>query len=176
MRKQLVDDRNWRKLNFVFSFFPSPVELEKIEADIDGYIGFWTRNEPFSELEVKGLLDSNILTDTEIETLIKKYTELGYKSINKTEFKVVFADIGRKLKTYLNLIEKYCVGLNAGVGDIECAKHIYGFKFRAHFAKAKPYIEKVRDKKGDPSLFIELEKVLRVWEPKKEPESTPIKY
>lgn len=179
---QVNDTRKWNKLHFAFSFFPQPTELEQLEREIDSVTRFWRRKEPFTLEEVKALLGN--LPGKEIRTMMANQNVsngfgVGTNTSAPTddELEAMWFDSGRKLKQYMNLIEMYACAINSGVADSQTAKMIYGFKFSNHLKKAKPYIEYVRNEKGDQSLFLEIENVIEDWYPTtKKPESAKKQY
>jgi len=154
---QLRSSRLWNRLHSAFTFLPNPLELESIEAELDESIGFWRKDAPIDEKLAKALFGD--LEDTEL-------TKLGRPKEELTETKRRHLAIGRKLKLYVNLIEMYCVAINAGVVDRDVAFHIYRFKFTKHYRKLEMYIKYVRTKQHDDSIYCELTEVVRKWNAK----------
>ena len=146
---RIVVDKKWNKLEFTYNFLPNPVELERIEKDIDEVIALWTRteSEPLVISEVKALF-SRSLDPGEEKDMEQRHPEWDKKK---------WASSGRKLKVYANLIEKYCAAINSGVADSDAAKDVYGFKFKAMYTKLVNYIEWVRKDRNENDLYIEWE-------------------
>jgi hypothetical protein len=163
------DNRTWNKLNATYNLLPTPVELEKIESEIDDVTKFWTRDEKFNDIEVKALCGLEKISSDEVKT-IKANDQSDDDAI------ILWSRTGRKLKLYINLIEMYCAAINCGVVDSEVAKHVYGFKFNRHHNKLQSYITYLRNMKKDNSIYIELEKVTKAWYPQNTPESVAKKY
>lgn len=166
---QIVSGKKWNKLHFTFSFLPSPVDLENVEKDIDSVIGLWKRPEgdPLSTEEIKALFGMELSTD---ET---KAVKSRHPNFNAD----MFTDAGRKLKVYCNLIEKFCVAINTGIADSQAAMDVYGYKFRAHYNKLKPYIEWIRKDRNEASIYIEFEKVItKHWYPQQDATAARKRY
>ena len=149
--------------NFTYTFFPDPLQFAELESFLDGVILFWKRDEPLSELEVKAIVTPSELSEPDIEKLKENFSE----DVKNNDAPKLFIETERKLKLYLNQIESYCAAIRTGIIDSESAKMLYGYKFKRSFNKAKPWIEKIRTTKNEPTLYIEIENVLREWFPEK---------
>ena len=57
---QFMFHKSNKKKEATLTYFPRPMELEKIEHEIDEVINFWSREEPLDNYEVKLLLSYNI--------------------------------------------------------------------------------------------------------------------
>lgn len=156
---QIYSARKWNKLHFTYTFFPDPFQLEEVESFLDHVIRFWKIDEPLSEIEVKAIMTPDDLTGDEV----KKIGENIDEEVNGENVLRLLNEAGRKLKLYMNQIETYCAAIRAGVIDSESAKMVYGYKFMRTYQRAKPWIDKFRLKKNEPSLYIEIENVLKMW-------------
>ena len=158
---QVYSARKWNKLHFTYTFFPNPFQLEDLESFLDGVIRFWKRDEPLDNVEVKAIVTPDQLSETDISNIKANFDE------EKKDGNIIslLIETGRKLKLYMNQIESYCAAIKSGIIDSESAKMVYGYKFKRAYHKAKPWIEKIRTKKNEPMLYIEIENVLKDWFP-----------
>lgn len=161
---QIYSARKWNKLHFTYTFFPNSLEFDELESFLDNVIRFWKRDEPLEEVEVKALVCPENLTDKELQQIIENFSG---KIKNEDDPQKVLIEANRKLKIYLNQIEAYCAAIQTGIIDSEAAKMLFGYKFKRSFNKAKPWIDKLRTIKNEPSLYIEIENVLKKWFPEK---------
>ena len=155
---QIRGARLWNKLNAAFSFLPNPLELENIEAELDQTIGFWRKDAPIDEKLAKAFTGD--LDD-------KEYSFYALTDEKPEQTKERMLAIGRKLKLYVNLLEMYCIAINAGVVDEEVAFHIYRFKFAKHNRKLTKYVEHIRRKHNDDSIYCEFTAHINKWETRK---------
>jgi hypothetical protein len=113
--------------------------------------------------------------DFNIENTVLKRKYYKYKIDEKTNkykfssdyipwIKQELLNVRRKLNAYLNQIEGYCLSINTGNIASKSAALLFGYKFKKHFNKSFPYIEKVRRKSGDKNLYIEFEKIVKEWD------------
>jgi len=169
------------------TYFPRPLELEKIESEIDQVINFWKRKEPLDNYEVR-LMTSKSIEDDEYRLIWKKLSiplrkqildnsclcckkdkEIDISILDIYENKYnpfideLYLNVRRKLNAYLNQIEAYCLAVNKGNIDLKSSKELWSHKFFNHFQKARPYIEMVRKDIGDNSIYLEFENVLKKW-------------
>jgi len=176
------------KKEAALSYFPRPLELEKIESEIDQVINFWKRKEPLDNYEVK-LMTSKAIDNDEYRLIWKKLSiplrkdildnsclcckedkEIDISILNIYDDKYnpfideLYLNVRRKLNTYLNQIEGYCLAVNKGNIDLKSSKELYSHKFFNHFKKARPYIEMVRTDIGDDTIYLEFENVLKKWD------------
>lgn len=86
-----------------------------------------------------------------------------YKEQYNDLIKEKFIDVRRKFHLYLNQIEGFCLALNKGNIDSNTAMEMYSYKLGNHFRKAKPYIDALRVKKGEPEIYIQFERVVDKW-------------
>lgn len=169
------------KKDAALNYFPRPMELERIENEIDKVIGFWRRPDPLHSFEVKLMLEKKI-TENEYHLIWERLppsrkrdlmAKAGEKKVESPdpEFKKkyqlfideTFLETRRKLNLYLNQIENYCLAINRGVISGKVAYELYSHKFPGHFRKAQTYIDIVRKEKADPSIYCEFEKVVTRW-------------
>lgn len=180
---QFMFHKSNKKKEATLTYFPRPMELEKIEHEIDEVINFWSREEPLDNYEVKLLLSlpleeaEYILVWDKLSFSIKRsiLKECGIKYKGKDDIlkydtkynkfiNEYYVKTRRKLNLYLNQIEGYCLSINNGSIDSKAAKLNYAHKFERHFNKAKPYIDKMRQIKNEKDFFIQYETVLKKWE------------
>lgn len=154
---EIHQTKRWNKLNFTFTYLPSPLELSLLENEFDEIMDFWKRKDELKLSEVRALLDE--MGDSDKVELCKKY---DYGSWNN-DIQKKWSNCGKILKQYLSLLERYCGAINCGVADGEVSKSLYGFRFKAHYHKLLPFINKMREKKCDNSLFCEFENVVKSW-------------
>ena len=170
-----------KKKESALTYFPRPMELGELESSIDKIIGFWSRSAPLDNYEVR-LMDGKSILSNEYKLIwgklsitnkieiIKHYdnepdiSKLEYKKKYNIFINELYKGARRKLISYLNQIEGYCLAINKGNIDSKAAKDLFAHKFYHNFRKARPYIEMVRESKGDKSIFIEFETVLRKWD------------
>ena len=173
-----------KKKEAALTYFPRPMELEKIENEIDKVIQFWSRKDPLNTYEVKLMLGDNIdndeykliwkkLSSSIKRKIIKEYNEYlqADENINSIEYdekyndfiNEIYVDTRRKLNLYLNQVEGYCLALNKGNIDSKTSYDMFSHKFPNHYRKARTYIDMVREEKNDRELYKEFENVLRKW-------------
>lgn len=183
---QFLSNKSRQRKEAALTYYPRPMELEKVENDIDMVIRFWSSSYAMASHEVKLMLDEEIsnieyelcwerLSDyvkREIIDVYVKYYSASYAELNpglkyRVEFnpliKERFVEVRRKFHLYLNQIEGFCLALNKGNIDSRTARDMYYHKLGNHFRKAKPYIDAVRIKKNEPGIYIEFEKVIEKW-------------
>ena len=61
------------------------------------------------------------------------------------------------IKSYLNYFETLSGGVNLGIYDIETIDRLTGTRIISTFRRWTPYIDRVREKSGRPSLYAEFE-------------------
>ena len=173
-----------KKKEAALTYFPRPMELEKIENEIDKVIQFWSRKDPLNTYEVKLMLGDNIdndeykliwkkLSSSIKRRIIKENNEYSPadENINSIEYdekyndfiNEIYVDTRRKLNLYLNQVEGYCLALNKGNIDSKTSYDMFSHKFPNHYRKARTYIDMVREEKNDRELYKEFENVLRKW-------------
>jgi len=176
-----------KKKEAAVTYFPRPLELEKIESEIDQIINFWKRKEPLDNYEVKLMTNKNI--DNDKYRLIwkklsiplrkeildssclccKKDEEIDISILDNYDDKYnpfideLYRQVRRKLNAYLNQIEAYCLAVNKGNIDLKSSKELYSHKFYSNFIKARPYIEMIRNDIGEKAIYLEFENVLKKW-------------
>ncbi|MBE0508877.1 MAG: DUF4760 domain-containing protein [Marinospirillum sp.] len=188
---QYLSNKNTQRKEAALTYYPRPMELERIEMDIDRVINFWSSSDAMASHEVKLMLDEDItLTEYElcwerlsnqvkrdiVDIYYKYYSskslhhkektlsKMDYKKYYSPLIKEQFIDVRRKFHLYLNQIEGFCLALNKGNIDSSTAKEMYVHKLGNHFRKAKPYIDAVRAKKNAPDIYIQFEKVIKKWQ------------
>ncbi len=169
------------------TYFPRPLELEKIESEIDEVINFWKRKEPLDNYEVR-LMTNKKIDDDEYRLIWKKLSisikknildssclcckedkEIDISTLDNYEITYnpfideLYLNVRRKLNTYLNQIEAYCLSVNKGNIDLKSSRELWSHKFFRNFKKARPYIEMVRADVNDEKIYIEFENVLKKW-------------
>jgi hypothetical protein len=176
-----------KKKEAAVTYFPRPLELEKIESEIDQIINFWKRKEPLDNYEVKLMTNKNIDND-EYRLIWKKLSiplrkeildssclcckkdeEIDISILDNYDDKYnpfideLYRQVRRKLNAYLNQIEAYCLAVNKGNIDLKSSKELYSHKFYSNFIKARPYIEMIRNDIGEKAIYLEFENVLKKW-------------
>lgn len=177
-----------KKKEAALTYFPRPMELEKIENQIDKVIQFWSKKDPLNTYEVKLMIGETIdndeykliwkkLSNSIKREIIKECREIcaskdehisiEYEENYNDLIDEVYIDTRRKLNLYLNQVEGYCLALNKGNIDSKTSydmfSHKFSHKFSNHFRKARIYIDMVREQKNEPDLYKEFESVLRKW-------------
>ncbi len=136
LNKTLEDSRRWNKVISAFNITPNDKEINAIEEEL---------NESFIKI-------------------IDRITPLSAADVDDV-FKPENARLKILLKNYLNELESYCTAVNVGAVCEETAKRKYSFKIKRLFIELKPYIERLRTVHNEPLLFIEIERVVNMWEP-----------
>jgi hypothetical protein len=73
---------------------------------------------------------------------------------------------GRKLKNYVNEIEKYCTAIQFEVVDPIVARDLYSMKFSRQWMKIEPYVTAIRRKyNGNKDILGRFEKTVNEWSP-----------
>lgn len=185
---QFISNKSRQRKEAALTYYPRPMELEKVENDIDMVINFWSSHYAMASHEVKLMLDEDITSieyelcwerlseqiKREIVDVFSKYysidknhvfnfNKLSYREEYNVLIKEKFVSVRRKFNLYLNQIEGFCLALNKGNIDSDTAKSMYVHKLENHFRKAKPYIDALRIKKNTPEIYIEFEKVVYKW-------------
>lgn len=184
---QFLHYKHKHKKESAVSYFPKPLDLEKIENEIDSVIRFWNREDTLHSFEVSLMMGNDISEDEYkliwnslsiskkiylIEKLNKLRTEkieainVIYISSLDPFIKELFVETRRKLNSYLNQMEGYALAVNKGIIDRESAHELFSHKFSNHYMKAYTYINAVRKAKGSPTLYIELEHLVNSWKNK----------
>jgi Domain of unknown function (DUF4760) len=158
---QIRKTRLWNILHFTYTFFPNPMEFEKEQDFLKSIIKSWRDYEHFSDLEIKALLEPETLTDEEKATIKNNFT------FETTDVITSLKTANRKLVANLNQIELYCAAIKTGVVDSDTAAAHYDFKFTSIFHTVNPWIKKMRESRKEPEIFIEFEKIIDDWNPKK---------
>jgi Domain of unknown function (DUF4760) len=136
LNKTLEDSRRWNKVISAFNITPNNVEINTIEEELNkSFIKIIDRTTPLSAADVDEL--------------------------RKPEH----ARLQILLKNYLNELESYCTAINVGAVCEETAKRKYSHKIRRLFLELKPHIERLRVDHNEPTLFIEIERVVTLWGP-----------
>ncbi|MDQ7062039.1 MAG: DUF4760 domain-containing protein [Sulfurimonas sp.] len=181
---QFIFNKYNLKKEAAINYFPRPLELERIESEIDKVINFWSASESLDTPIVKLMLGKSI-TKVEYQVIWEKLSidikidiirkiklcdnspvnidTLPYEQKYNVLIESIYVDTRRKLNGYLNQIEGYCLAINNGNIDSNAAKKLYAHKFKYHFKKAQGYIDMVRIDKQDKRLYIEFERVLDKW-------------
>jgi len=182
---QFITYKKNKKKEAALTYFPKPLELEQLENDIDKVINFWSSNEPLEPFIVSIMTgEGNNINKCHYELIWNKFSiEIQEKIVKKFKnngqiikdseyqfdekyipwIKHELLNVRRKLNAYLNQIEGYCLSINIGNIDNKSAALIFKHKFKKHFNKSFPYIDKVRRLNSDNSIYIEFEKVVKNW-------------
>jgi len=169
-----------KKKEAALTYFPKPLELEQLENEIDKVINFWSSNEPLEPYVVSLMVGEENVEECHYELIWNKFSievkwkikqlfkdnsdNFNYKSKYKPWIRQELLNIRRKLNAYLNQIEAYCLSINTGNIDSKSAALLFNHKFKKHFNKSFPYIDKVRRLNNDKNLYIEFEKVVKSWD------------
>jgi hypothetical protein len=159
---QLWDNRQWNRLQFTYTFFPNSIEFDELETYLDSTIKFYVRADALTDIEAKALLGREQLT---VQECLQIKQQFNKESLSDKIIANRMRKAGRKLKLYLNQIEVYCAAANAGVIDIEAARHLYAYKFKRAWTKSASYVSQIRSLSGDQSIYVELERVISAWYP-----------
>ncbi|HEY3431575.1 MAG TPA: DUF4760 domain-containing protein [Rhodocyclaceae bacterium] len=136
LNKTLEDNRRWNKVISAFSITPNNEEINTIEEELnESFIKIIDRTAPLSAADVEELCKPE-----------------------NARLKIL-------LKNYLNELESYCTAINVGAVCEETAKRKYSHKIKRLFLELRPYIERLRTDHNEPTLFIEIEQVVKMWEP-----------
>ena len=175
---QLRSAIRWNRLQAAFTYFPNPLSLEALENELDETIRFWSRKKALSDDECRLLLFQAEMTDLDAAAAIQAAREtlraLGREPpTDNREFLLEMRKTGRKLKAYVNEVERYSAAVNSGVVDDSAAKHIYSAKFQGHYERLRELIKLVQKSRGD-TVYHELGVLADRW--KSEPGGMPRGY
>ncbi|WP_418180565.1 DUF4760 domain-containing protein [Aliarcobacter lanthieri] len=184
---QFIFYRGNKRKESALTYFPKPMELEKIENEIDKVLQIWIGEYPINSYEVKLMIGEKIKKEhykliwntlsysmkvkviseyTKIDESFKIKRDLKYdKNFNRLIDETYF-DIRRKVNLYLNQIEGYCLALNNGNIDKDVAYDMFSYKFPHFYDKVFTYISMTRKKKGHNDLYSEFEKIVHEWKNK----------
>lgn len=134
-KEQIRFSSQWNKLNATFSFFP----LAK-----------------FHECHKR------------TATALKKYINLYTLNspISEEMARKIFDDneAYEELGNYIDLFEEYSTAVNAGVLDKDCSYRLHGALLPSVQKHFQPFINLIREKKNDETIFIEIEKLSLEWQ------------
>lgn len=133
-RKQLKDNRNWNRMSFALTLMPQIETIRQWECDLDDSV-------------VRLIRRSEPLTPQELEAI---FSPTNHKTRHQ-------------LKSFLNVLEAYCLAVNTGLADADVAKRFWGYKLICHFVELHPYIDRVRGNARDKSIYREMERVYNKW-------------
>lgn len=174
---QLVNAIRWNRVTSAFTYFPNPLTLETLENELDDTIRFWSSKQPLTSPECRLLLFQGELNADERGSVIKEVRATLFSLGRETDAddRIFLQDMrktGRKLKAYLNELERYAAAINSGVVDDHTAHRIYKAKFIGHHDKIRELIRYVQAARG-VTVYSEFNLLAERW---RQPEAVRSAY
>lgn len=164
---QLVNAIRWNRVTSAFTYFPNPLTLEALENELDDSIRFWSRKQPLTLEECRLLLFQAELNAEERPAVIRHVREtlasLGREPpSDEKDLLHEMRKTGRKLKAYLNEVERYAAAVNSGVVDELTAYNIYHAKFVGHHDRIGQLVSFVQKTRG-AAVYHEFDSMALRW-------------
>ena len=164
---QLVNVIRWNRVTSAFTYFPNPLTLETLENELDDTIRFWSSKQPLTSHECRLLLFQGELNADERSAVIKEVRASLFSLGREVDpddkvFLLEMRKTGRKLKAYLNELERYAAAINSGVVDDHTAHRIYKAKFIGHHDKIRELIRYVQGARG-ATIYNEFNLLVERW-------------
>lgn len=134
-KEQIGFSNQWNKLNATFSFFP-----------LDRFHKYRKQ----TAIALKKYINLYTLNSPISEEMARKIYDDN--------------EAYRELGNYIDLFEEYSTAVNAGVLDKDCSYRLHGSSLPSVQKCFQPFINLIREKKNDETIYIEIEKLILEWQ------------
>ncbi len=189
----LAYNRRWYRRQASFTFF-NPLSLDSLENDLDQLIRLRSREIPLSDDEVRLLRFQHKLPQNDpataaiVDSVRNLHKSIGiyyrdppmdasdvpedsdpYVLVNQERMSLRrrMREAGRKLRTYFNEVEKYCLAILDGAVDSDIARSMYFHRFRKQYLLCEGFVAKIKADKDSPLAYDAFHYVVFAeWEPR----------